>query len=157
MAKQCRSKNCFSSRPISVIQQATTIISAQNATYFFRVVHSPFIYLNCCHHSLLCSQAADGEAYYTNNVYDAFAKATGFVDSVACNQIVGHLRRVHNMTLDVVLCCIACVMTLVAMQHNTRIDSGCTLAFPVLRPCIWSQKRLRTDYEKRNTKNCSMK
>ena len=46
------------------------------------------------------------------------------------------------MTLDVALCCIAQVLTLVAMQHDTRIDSDSILAFPALRPCVWLQKKI---------------
>ena len=48
--------------------------------------------------------------------------------------------RVHNMTLDVALHCIACALTLVAMQHDARIDLDSILVFPALRPCVWSQK-----------------
>ena len=48
-----------------------------------------------------------------------------------------HLSQVHNMTLDLVLCC---VLTLVAMQHEARMDSQSMLAFPALCPGIRSQK-----------------
>ena len=51
------------------------------------------------------------------------------------------LQRVHNMTLDISLCCVARVLTLVAMQHDARIDSDSILGFPVLRPCRWLQKK----------------
>ena len=46
------------------------------------------------------------------------------------------------MTLDVALCCVARALTLVATQRDARIDSDSILAFPVLPPCIWSQKKL---------------
>ena len=44
------------------------------------------------------------------------------------------------MTLDVALHCVARALILVTMQHDARIDSDSILAFPVLRPCVWSQK-----------------
>ena len=44
------------------------------------------------------------------------------------------------MTLDVVLHCVARALTLVAMQHDTRIESDSILVFPALHPCIWSHK-----------------
>ena len=43
------------------------------------------------------------------------------------------------MMLDLTLRCITCALTLVATQRDTRIDSDSILAFPALRPCVWSQ------------------
>ena len=45
------------------------------------------------------------------------------------------------MTLDVVLHCVACTLTLVAMQRDARIESDSILVvFPALCPCVWSCK-----------------
>ena len=45
------------------------------------------------------------------------------------------------MTLDVTLCCVAHALTLVATQHDARIDSDFILVFPALCLCVWSQKK----------------
>ena len=45
------------------------------------------------------------------------------------------------MMLDVVLRCDARVLTLVTTLSDARIDSDSILAFPVLHPCAWSQKK----------------
>ena len=44
------------------------------------------------------------------------------------------------MMLDVALHCVARILTLVAMQCNTRIDLDSILVFPALCPCISSPK-----------------
>ena len=44
------------------------------------------------------------------------------------------------MTLDIVLRCVTCALTLVATLSDARIDSDSILVFPVLHPRVWSYK-----------------
>ena len=51
------------------------------------------------------------------------------------------LGFVHSMMLDVMLCCVACMLTLVTTKRDTRIHSDSILTLCALHPYVWLQKK----------------